>query len=163
MDWRCLNAFGNIRDIEFYLTALRYAQYLWLKGLPARAVLAMTRALYADLEGSEKQLTQWPQPYRVLRWFLENHEEGFGFLGNPRFSYQHQAGRIRGKRRNQIVWRAWACWYIVRQAMPHLEPDRKHLIDEPGKIEILAGLNTHGIPGEAEVWCAALNNDLSNF
>ncbi len=158
MDWRCLNAFGSVRDIEFYLTALRYAQFLWLKGFPARAILAMTRGLYADLDGSESELTQWPLPYRALRWFLENYEEEFGFLGNPRFSYQHQAGRIRGKRSNQIKWRAWACWYIVRQTMPHLEADRNHIIVEPDIDEIVSGLDTHGISDEVEIFRKVIKN-----
>ncbi len=160
MDWRCLNAFGSIRDIEFYLTALRYAQYLWLKGYPGRAILAMTRGLYADLDGSESQLGQWPLPFRALQWFLLNYREEYGFLGNPRISYQHQAGRIRGERRCQISWRAWACWYIVKQARPDLEPDRKHRIEEPEKCEIAAGLKTHGILDELQTWQVVVDYKL---
>jgi hypothetical protein len=37
-------------DIEaFYRTALGYGHYLWLKGCSGRAILTITRALYADL------------------------------------------------------------------------------------------------------------------
>ena len=145
MDWRCLHAFGKIRDIEFYLMALRYAQYLWLHDSPARAILSMTRALYAELDGCEEQLTRWPLPYCALQWFLLNYREDYGFLGNPRISYQHQAGRIRGRRQQRLSWRAWACWQIVRQARPDFAADHKHHIEEPQKNDILTGLKKHGI------------------
>ncbi len=161
MDWRCLHAFGKVRDIEFYLMALRYAQYLWLDGYAGRAILTMTRGLYAELDGCEAQLARWPLPYRALQWFLLNYREDYGFLGNPRISYQHQAGRIRGRRQRRLSWRAWACWHIVRQSRPDLEADRRHPIEEPEKIDIITGLKTHGIAGELEIWQAVVDDRLT--
>ena len=43
---------GNIE--AFYLTALSYGHYLWLKGYSGRAILAITRALYANLLPRQK-------------------------------------------------------------------------------------------------------------
>jgi hypothetical protein len=151
MSWRDLNKFGLERGTGFYHTALAYAQYLWLGRYSARAILLLNRALYADLSGSEAVLQNWPLPYRALHWILGNHP-GDSFLGNPRVSYQHLAGRIRGRNLQRRQWRAWACWYIVRQTLPELPPDLDETVEEPHSTAIFAGLEAYGIPGEAELW-----------
>ena len=51
MDARALTAHGDERDADFYVTALTYGQYLWQRGLAARAILKVDRALLADLRG----------------------------------------------------------------------------------------------------------------
>ncbi len=62
---------GNIE--AFYLIALSYGHYLWLKGYSGHAILAITRALYANHPSED-------------------------YPGNPRISFQHQATRLRGDR-----------------------------------------------------------------
>ena len=55
MSHRCLTKLRG-GDLEaFYLTALRYGHYLWLQGHAGRAILAMTRALYTDLDRSRSR------------------------------------------------------------------------------------------------------------
>lgn len=155
MSWRDLNKFGLERGIGFYHTALAYAQYLWLGGYSARAILLLNRALYADLSGSEAVLQNWPLPYRALHWILANHP-GDSFLGNPRVSYQHLAGRIRGRNRQRRQWRAWGCWYIVRETLPEMPPDPHDTVEEPLYAAIATGLECHGLPGESELWQKAI-------
>jgi hypothetical protein len=66
--------------------------------------------------------------------------------------YQHLADRVRGERADIKKWRAWAAWALVRQARPELPHDPKHAVTEPTHTEITAGLNAHGIAGEASLW-----------
>src|SRR3954470_10553493 len=72
MDASALTAHGDERDAEFYLTALTYAQSLWQRGLPARAILKLDRALLADVRGHEEELRQWPLPYAAMAWLLHH-------------------------------------------------------------------------------------------
>lgn len=146
------------RGGEFYLAALTYAQQLWLRELPARAILALVRALYADEPPEAEQLAAWPPPYAALRWFLRHAPTTGPFLGNPRLSFEHQATRIRALPHDPRPWRAWGCWAIVRETRPDLpgEPG----LDEPYPTlaEIAAGLHATGWPGEAEIWESAVQS-----
>lgn len=151
MDWRSLNSKKNVSGIELYLTALKYAQVLWMRNLPARAVLAIDRALLSELNGDEAELITWPLPYGAMSWVLENYDED-KFVGNPRIHFQHLATRVKGKRKAQRKWRAWASWFIARQARPHLPGDTLQAVEEPNAEQIGAGLRQHGLPGELENW-----------
>lgn len=155
MDYRSLQAFRNERGAGLYLAALQYAQFLWGQGLPARAILALDRALFCDLSGDEPILREWPLPYAALGWILAR-ARGDGFLGNPRVSFQHLAGRVRGERVEIRRWRAWACWAIVRHIRPELPADPHHEIREPSLDEIAAQLEQFGLSGEVEIWREAL-------
>lgn len=155
MDWRCLNQFRKERGANLYVMAQKYAHYLWQRGVSARAVLALNRALYADVPANDPVLIAAPIPYRAFAWFFSEHGN-LDFMGNPRVSYQHQADRMRGERLAIRRARAWACWYIARQAMPDLEADSKHPVDEPNRANIAEDLNAHGSPTEAEMWQATI-------
>lgn len=160
LDWRALNRHRQCRDAAFYRTALAYAQQLWQKGLSARALLAVDRALYADLNGGEPILAEWPLPYRVVPWMISHNPTG-SFIGNPRVHYQHLADRVRGERAAQKCWRAWACWALVRAVAPELPPDPRHEVTEPTQQAIHEALGQHGIAGETETWQDALDGVLS--
>ena len=151
MDAAALTAHGASRGSDFYLTALTYAHHLWLRGLAARAVLSLDRALGADLGATEPGLAQWPLPYAAQAWFLR-HTPTDVFIGNPRVHFQHLADRMNEPRREQRRWRIWACWAICRAVRPEFGPDPKHRVAEPTQEQIAAMLRTHGIPGEAELW-----------
>jgi hypothetical protein len=155
MDARALTAHGDERDADFYLTALTYAQYLWQRGLAARAILKVDRALLADLRGDEPVLKQWPLPYDAMAWFLR-HAPPDVFIGNPRVHFQHLADRMNEPRREQRRWRIWACWAIARIVRPEFPDDPKHAVEEPTVAEIVAKLDQYGIPGETAVWQAVL-------
>lgn len=156
MDWRDFGIFraNGARDAAFYETALLYAQYLWMRGYAARAILCFDRALGADLRGDETALQKWPLPYAALAWILRETPEGV-FIGNPRVHFQHYAGRMNEPRREQRRWRAWACWAIVRAARPGFPGDARHVIEEPGLAGIAENLGRFGIGGEAGLWRAA--------
>ena len=136
---------------QFYLTALTYAQVLWMKNLPARALLAIDRALLTDLKGTESELENWPLPYRTMAWMIEHYDDD-RFVGNPRVHFQHLATRVRGNRKEQRKWRAWACWYLARLKRPWLPGDEKQGIEEPTRAAIEAGLRQHGIEKEITIW-----------
>jgi hypothetical protein len=155
MDARALTAHGASRDAAFYLTALTYAQYLWQRGLAARAMLAVDRALGADLRGDEPVLAHWPLPYAAQAWFLRHTPPGV-FIGNPRVHFQHLADRMNEPRREQRRWRIWACWALCRVVRPEFDPDPKHLVTEPSLEQIAEKLALHGLPGEALVWQSAM-------
>jgi hypothetical protein len=155
MDWRDLNAGRRDQGGAFYLTALRYGQQLWLQKLPARALLAVDRALYADLKGEEPELAAYPLPYAAIGWMIR-HNPADAFTGNARVHYQHLADRVRGERESLKRWRAWAAWAIVRRVRPDLPADPRHPVEEPDEARIQKELTTHGLPGEAAVWRAAL-------
>ncbi len=144
----------NDQGGEFYVTALAYGQFLWRKGLSARALLAVDRGLYADLSGDEAELQDWPLPYRAIGWLVANNPPGV-FIGNPRVHYQHLADRVRGDRFEQKKWRAWAAWAVVRQVAPDYPADPKHDVVEPTFAEIENGLAEFGVSGEVEMWRAA--------
>jgi hypothetical protein len=152
LDWRHLGAYrGDDRSGRFYAACLEYGQALWLRRLPARALLCLDRALGADLNGTESELREWPLPYAAMTWLMA-HTPPELFLGNPRVHFQHYAGRMNAPRREQRVWRAWACWALARAVRPGDPGDPRHRIEEPSLDEIAAGLTAHGLPGEAGLW-----------
>jgi hypothetical protein len=151
MDAGALTSHGESRGGDFYLAALTYAHHLWLRGLAARAILSLDRALGADLRGDEPVLRQWPLPYETMAWFLR-HTPVDVFIGNPRVHFQHLADRMNEPRREQRRWRIWACWALCRAVRPEFPADPKHKVTEPAIGEIAARLHDHGIPGEAELW-----------
>ena len=157
MDAGALSAHGPARDEEFYLTALTYGHYLWQRGLAARAILKLDRALLADLRGDEPVLRAWPLPYDAMAWLLR-HTPAEVFIGNPRVHFQHLADRMNAPRREQRRWRTWACWGLSRVVRPEFPADLKHLVHEPSRELIHEKLLGHGIPGEAGLWQAAMRN-----
>jgi hypothetical protein len=150
-----LSGHGAARDAGFYLTALTYGHFLWQRGLAARAVLCLDRALGADLKGDEAVLGRHPLPYAAMAWFLRETPAGV-FIGNPRVHFQHLAGRMNAPRREQRRWRAWACWGLTRAVLPHLAGDPRHRVVEPTTAEIARQLDAHGIPGETALWHSVL-------
>jgi hypothetical protein len=155
MDAGALTAHGPARDGAFYLTALHYAHYLWRRGLAARAILKLDRALGADLRGDEEVLRSWPLPYSAMGWFLFH---GPSFPGNPRVHFQHLADRMNEPRREQRRWRTWACWALCRKVLPHLPGDPLHEVEEPSLSVIAEKLALHGHPGEPDLWQLALSS-----
>jgi Arc/MetJ family transcription regulator len=146
---------GLDRGEAFYELALRCAQSLWQRGLPAQAILLLNRAFSADLTGRETVLDHWPLPYAAMRWVMEQRGEG-QFIGNPRRHFQHLATRMVEPRREVRSWRAWACWAIAREVFPEAPGDlaqieREGLV-EPTLVKILRELKNLGLPGEAELW-----------
>lgn len=156
MDWRALHEFRDgDRGAEFYRSCLAYGQVLWERGLAARALLCLDRALGAELAGDEPVLREWPLPYAAVAWIIARTPDGV-FLGNPRVHFQHYAGRMNEPRRDQRRARAWACWALTRAVRPDLPGDPRHRIDEPSHAEIRAALERCGHAGEADLWQAVL-------
>lgn len=156
LDWRALHLHrGEARGAEFYFSCLEYGQNLWCRGLAARAVLCLDRALGADLRSDEPVLVAWPLPYAAMGWLLA-HVPPEVFVGNPRVHFQHYAGRMNEPRREQRRWRAWACWALVRAIRPQLPGDPRHVIREPALADISAALRLHGLAGEPELWRSVL-------
>ncbi len=151
MDWRELRQHGDERGGEFYRSALTYGQFLWHRGLAARALLAVDRALLADVPPGDPVLAHWPLPYSALRWIM-THASPAALVGNPRVHYQHLAGRMKGPRAAQRQARAWAAWYLARSVNPAWPGDPKHLVPEPSLEEITLNLDRHGLPHEAAIW-----------
>ena len=144
MSYKDLRKFRANQKAEFFQVALKYSNYLWKKGLPARALLAMDRALFADIQSMAKVFIDWELPYSALVWYLTNLQSS-KFMGNPRIHYQHLADRLRGDRENVKKWRSWACWYLSCKACPNLKPDVNHIFNEPSLVRIKKELNQHGI------------------
>lgn len=156
LDWRALHVHReDVRGPEFYHDCLEYGHALWQRGLAARAILCLDRAFGADLRGDEAVLREWPLPYAAMRWLLRSTPPEI-FSGNARVHFQHYADRMNEPRREQRRWRAWACWALARAELPHLPGDPKHAVVEPTHGEIAAGLRTHGIPGEVDLWQSVL-------
>jgi hypothetical protein len=154
MDWRELRRHGGDRSAEFYLSALTYGQHLWQRGLAARALLAVDRALLADVPSGDPILAAWPLPYLALRWIM-THASAESLVGNPRVHYQHLAGRIKGHRAAQQRARAWAAWHLACLANSTWPGDPKHQVHEPSVAEIADALNLHGLPNETQIWKCA--------
>ena len=154
MSYRSLKELRGGNTEAFYLTALGYGHYLWLKGCSGRAILAITRALYADLPAEAAIFREWPLPYRALHWIVANHPSQ-DFPGNPRVSFQHQATRIRGDRAALRSARAWAVWKLICSAKPELPADTKQDIKQLTLDEIEQCLVMHGHPNEAQIWLSA--------
>jgi hypothetical protein len=156
LDWRALHVHReDARGGEFYHDCLEYGHALWQRGLAARAILCLDRALGADLRGGEPALRAWPLPYAAMAWLIARTPPDV-FVGNPRVHFQHYAGRMNAPRREQRRWRAWACWALARAVRPDLPGDPRHAIAEPTLDEIAAQLCTHGLPGEPELWRSVL-------
>lgn len=156
LSWRNLAAWRDAPGPELYLTCLEYGQQLWLDGLPARALLAVDRALYCDVAPDHESVVAYPLPYAAIGWMVVQPADGF--TGNARVHYQHLADRVRGERAELKRWRAWAAWAIVRKVRPDLPADPKHAVVEPTASTIADGLATHGIKGETETWRGVLGN-----
>jgi len=157
LDWRTLHVHReDVRGEEFYHDCLEYAHALWQRGLAARAILCLDRALgAADLRGDEPVLRDWPPPYAALVWLLR-HATPTALVGNPRVHFQHYAGRLTGPQATARRARAWACWTLTRATLPHLPRDEKHPVAEPSPAETAAQIQAHGWPGEVEIWEKAL-------
>jgi len=138
----------------FYHTALRYGHCLWLGGHAGRAILAITRALYADVPEGAAVLQEWPLPYQALHWIVAQHPSE-AFPGNPRISFQHQATRLRGEREELRRARAWAVWALIRTAKPELPRDVAQAVKEPTFQQIEQSLVEHGHANEAALWRGA--------
>jgi hypothetical protein len=152
LDWRRLHAFREShRGAEFYFACLEYGHALWRRGLAARALLCLDRALGAELSGDEPVLRDHPLPYAAMAWLIA-HTPREVFLGNPRVHFQHYADRMNEPRRDQRRWRAWACWALARAVRPDLPGDPRHRVVEPTLDEIEAALRAHGHRGEAALW-----------
>ena len=154
LSWRDLAAWREEPGPELYLTCLEYGQQLWLDRLPARALLAVDRALYCDVPADAEALTAYPMPYRAIGWMVAQPAEGF--TGNARVHYQHLADRVRGERAELKRWRAWAAWAVVRHARPDLPGDPKHAVVEPDEAAIAAELGRFGGETETAEWRRAL-------
>ena len=139
------------RGSEFYFSCLEYGQTLWSRGLAARALLCLDRALGADLRGNETVLEAWPLPYAAVTWIITQTPREV-FIGNPRVHFQHYAGRMNEPRREQRRWRAWACWALACAVRPDLPGDARHLATEPSVDAIATQLAQHGHLGETELW-----------
>jgi hypothetical protein len=156
MDWRAFGEHGSQRDAAFYQTALEYGHYLWQRGLAARAILCLDRAMGADVRADDASVNAWPIPYAAMAWFLTHTPDGV-FIGNPRVHFQHYADRLKAPRRDIRRARAWACWALTRRLRPWLAGDSKHRVTEPTEAETAASLDSHGLPGESAVWLTTLH------
>lgn len=150
MSWRDLRSAPD--PPSRFHAALTYAQFLWLRHFPARAVLALCRGLYLNPQDLPSDARP---PYQAFRWILENYT-GHGFLGNPRISFFHQATRTRADRQLQRQ-RAWALWYLSRSLLPQLSPDPTETdFQAPELSGLIQYLNANGLPDEgslfARVW-----------
>lgn len=161
MDWRALHACGDDRGALFYMRCLEYSQHLWSRCLPARAVLCLDRALFAEVASHAPELSTHPLPYRALVWMLARVPDGT-FIGNPRVHYQHLADRVRGSRHEQRRARAWACWHLVRIARPEFSADPRHVVCEPSLDDTHTELAAHGIAAEIEWWKSACADALAS-
>ena len=85
MSYRFLTESKKANEADFYFSALKYGHYLWLSGHAGRSVLALTRALYANVHEAAPVLEKWPLPYAALKWIIANHPFD-SFPGNPRIS-----------------------------------------------------------------------------
>ena len=150
---------GDDRGPTFYEAALNYGHSLWLRGLPARGILLLNRAMGCDLEGDEEILQQWPIPYEAMVWILQSHRIE-QFIGNPRRHWQHLATRMVEPRKQQRTARAWACWYLSRLVLPDYPADELQIeregVEEPNRTEVESWLSELGLPGELEVWRKAV-------
>lgn len=154
-----IHALGNDRSETFYLTALHYAQTLWLNRFPAKSLLLINRALSCRLPQTSL-ITPW-QPYQAVAWILI-HRPADAFIGNPRRHYQHLATRMVEPHKALRTWRAWACWYLACKILPQSEfpGDQKQIreegIIEPRRADIEQNLRLLSPADDASAWLAAL-------
>jgi len=141
---------------DFYAACLEYGSALWLRKLPARAMLCLDRAMGADLKGNEEDTRTLANAVRGDVLVHAHTPEGL-FIGNPRVHFQHYADRMNEPRREQRRWRAWACWALSRRVLPSLPGDVRHRVREPAVAEIEERLRHHGLPGEDLLWLGELS------
>lgn len=160
MSYRDVRKAKEFGESAFYLASLQYGHYLWLEGYAGRSLLALTRALYADVPEQDPVLKDYPLPYSAIYWLVSHHPSE-DFPGNPRVSFQHQATRIEGAREELRRARAWAVWYLVGQAKPSLPGDPTQAFEEPGLAAIEAGLRRWGHGDELHTWRNAPGGELN--
>jgi hypothetical protein len=161
MTHRAISKHGAARDAAFYLDCLRYAHYLWLHATPARAQLALTRALYTPLQADDAVYGVQPWPYAVYVWLWRWRGSGQRFWGNPRISFQHQALRIRGHDRHAALCRAraTAVWLLATRQCPELAADPQAAEPDAAACEQLFDtLATLGSPAEALTYATVISN-----
>jgi GNAT superfamily N-acetyltransferase len=155
-----IHALGADRSNIFYDTAVNYAQSLWLAGFPAKALLLINRALSCNL--SDVRLNGEAKPYHAVAWILQCRPDG-RFIGNPRRHFQHLATRMVEPHKELRTWRAWACWYLVKQLLnetefaPDLDQVRKELVIKPRRAEIARQLARLSPADDLEAWESALS------
>ncbi len=130
---------------ELFTAACTYAQFLWLKALPARSILALCRALYLHPHLTPHGARQ---PYDAVVWLLRN-SRGGGFLGNPRISFFHQATRTDPRRFLQRE-RAAVLWHLTLRTRPDLPPDPEEWAQAPPPSSLAVTLDKQGLPGEGD-------------
>lgn len=154
MSYRDLQESAREGPENLFDTARRYAHYLWLEGQPARAILALCRAIYLD---PRSRPTELRQPYEAYVWLLRNYA-GAGFLGNPRISFLHQAVRMPGEDTLKRS-RAWALWYLTLKVMPDLATDPAVPEDPPTVVELSSYLDKNGLRGEGTHFTKVLDSE----
>jgi len=159
MSYRDLQQWNEAQSIDRYLSSLKYGHYLWLHRRPARAILALIRALNTPLRNdpNESILKDHPLPYAAIGWICKYHTLEYGFLGNPRISFQHQADRLSGQHAPIRRARAWAAWYLVSAVRPDFPSDPKHHPIFPSGTQIIADLDTFGTANESIAYREALS------
>ncbi len=157
MDWRALRRHRADPQGSLHTACLKYGQFLWQRGLPARALLAVDRGLLGVPAGETDGARL---PYRAIAWIIA-HTPADVFIGNPRFHYQHLADRVRGDRAEQKRWRSWACWWLVRLARPEFPADPRHDVREPPGEEVADGLLREGSEAELACWRVACEDAVS--
>jgi len=129
-----IHQLGVDRSARFHGAALGYAQTMWLNGYPAKSLLLISRALACRLE-DVSLLAEKAKPYHAVAWLVQNRAEE-SFIGNPRRHYQHLASRMVEPHRELRRWRAWACWYLMRQLLSETEfPSDTRQIREESTVE----------------------------
>lgn len=151
MNHECLTQLKQGDPAVYYYTALKYGNYLWQEGHAGRAILAVTKALYAELPDSDPIYAEWPLPYAAIQWIVAKHGSD-DFPGNPRVSFQHQASRMKSNHSELKRSRAWAVWALICRARPTLKGDELENHREPSHTEIEALLEQHGTAAEVELW-----------
>jgi GNAT superfamily N-acetyltransferase len=154
---RDIAALGVERGPLFYETSLQFAQCLWRQGLPAQAMLQLTRALACVLSNNEPVLARWPLPYAAMIFFMRERRDG-QFIGNPRRHFQHLATRMVEPNKALRTWRAWACWYAAKSLLSEDEfpADAKQIrqdgLFEPTFSTIRDQLLALSPANDVEVW-----------
>jgi hypothetical protein len=156
------------RGADFYFDALRYAQWQWMTGKPAQAVLQLDKAWMADLVSDDPLLAAHPSPYAALAWIIRAAAHGgCGFLGDPVRHFQHLASRMSGPRSTVRSWRAWCCMHLAGRVSPPglFRHDGRQLAREglwiPSHGAALAALSRHGWAGEADIAEQALRGSTT--
>jgi ribosomal protein S18 acetylase RimI-like enzyme len=91
-----------------------------------------------------------------------HHRPADKFIGNPRRHYQHLATRMVEPHKELRTWRAWACWYLAKEALPESEfpsdPQqvRKEGIIKPTRAQITDHLTRLSPADDLAAWEDAL-------